>query len=71
MNAKLIGFAIATALFATGASAGQPTGRDSVYATPGTSFPSAKTACESADCRARGVRLPDCLAPPCRTSPRC
>lgn len=44
MNAKLIGFAIATALFATGASAGQPTGRDSVYATPGTTFPSAKAA---------------------------
>ncbi len=43
MNAKLISFAIAAALFAsTSAFADQPFGRGSVYATPGTTFPSAK-----------------------------
>jgi hypothetical protein len=43
MNAKLISLTIAAALFAaTSASAGQPNGRDSVYTTPGSSFPSAK-----------------------------
>jgi len=35
MNVKLISFAIATALFASGALANQPQGRDSVYAVPG------------------------------------
>jgi hypothetical protein len=45
MNAKLIGLAIAAALFtSTSAFAAQPNGRDSVYAAPGTSFPGAKIA---------------------------
>ncbi len=42
MNAKLV--AIALALFATSAVAGQSTGRDSVYAAPGATFPSAQSA---------------------------
>ncbi len=41
MNAKQIGFVVVAALFATSAFAGQPSGRDSVYAAAGTSFPSA------------------------------
>ena len=46
MNAKLISLSIAAAaLFASsGAFAGQPNGRDSVYAAPGASFPSAQVA---------------------------
>ena len=43
MNARLISFAIAAALFAsTSAFADQPFGRGSVYATAGTTFPSVK-----------------------------
>jgi hypothetical protein len=45
MNAKLISLTLAAALFAsTGAFAGQPNGRDSVYAAPDAGFPSAKVA---------------------------
>jgi hypothetical protein len=45
MNAKLISLTIAAAVFASsGAFAGQPNGRDSVYATPGVTLPSAKVA---------------------------
>ena len=45
MNAKLLSFAVAAALFAsTGAFADQPNGRDSVYAKAGSTFPSAKVA---------------------------
>ena len=45
MNAKLISFAVAAALFtSTSAFADQPSGRDSVYATPGASMPSAQVA---------------------------
>jgi hypothetical protein len=45
MNAKLLSFAIAAALFtATSAFADQPFGRGSVYANPGATFPTAKVA---------------------------
>jgi hypothetical protein len=45
MNAKLISLTLAAALLAsTSAFAGQPNGRDSVYAAPDASFPSATAA---------------------------
>lgn len=45
MNAKLISFTVAAALLAsTSAFAGQPSGRDSVYAAPGVSIPGAQAA---------------------------
>jgi hypothetical protein len=42
MNAKLATLTLAAAVFATGAFAGQPNGRDSVYANPGVTLPGAK-----------------------------
>jgi hypothetical protein len=45
MNAKLASLTFAAAVFAaTSAFAGQPSGRDSVYANPGVTVPSAKVA---------------------------
>jgi hypothetical protein len=45
MNAKLISLGIAAALFASASAfAAQPNGRDSVFATGESSFPSAKAA---------------------------
>ena len=45
MNAKFATLTLAAALFAaTSAFAGQPNGRDSVYATPGVTLPSSKVA---------------------------
>ena len=45
MKTKLISMTLAAALFAsTSAFAGQPNGRDSVYAAPDASFPSANAA---------------------------
>ncbi|HZR03094.1 MAG TPA: hypothetical protein VFA81_07980 [Burkholderiales bacterium] len=47
MNAKLISLTIAAILASTGAYAGQSNGRDSVYAQPGVTSGSAKTAIDN------------------------
>jgi hypothetical protein len=69
MNAKLISLSIAAALFAsTSAIAAQPNGRDSVYAAPGASFPSAKVATSRSGSGRGSVYAADLPAPTPKTA---
>ena len=64
MNASLTALAIVTALIVSSdVFAGQPAGRDSVYATPGSTLPSAKVAQAHAGNRRGSVYAADLPAP--------
>jgi hypothetical protein len=69
MNAKLMNLTLAAALFASASAfAGQPNGRDSVYAASGSSFPSAKVTRATSGNGRGSVYAADLPAPSPRTA---